>query len=379
MDETRQMTKLPPTAARVVRELRRQILSGHLVVDGPLPSVRTLAKCSGLSVFPVQQALKFLEQVGWAIRRTVGGRLVLASEAPDRARRSLASERPAVIHFLCPYHRRLGMEHYYSALAASFGDVFDHCSIRQVAIDTQAGLEQVEQLVHAGDPQVCEVGYVLASMPPTIQSYFRGNGVPCVVLGQSNPEDNLPTLYEDMNHLGYMAGQVLCQSDRVVNLYTGALQGAEVYLIDGVRRAAREMSRREPQWDEFYQICSEDTREQEEQLERLLVDRRGTLGILAMRSEIGLLVVKVANRCGVTIPDALQLISYFHSPMHTLVHPEITSIGPKSLADLGRRCAELLAASMGRRPDAAPRILVESSLMERQSTLPRVEASRRAG
>lgn len=356
-------------ASRVVRELRRQVLSGHLTPGSPLPSVRTVAAGTGLSPFPVHQAFKRIEAEGWALRRP-GGKLWITEDAIEQARAHLLSEPGAVIHFLSAMQHRVGMEALKSAYTSGFIEVFSQSSIRHVYVDIAGSLEPVRQLLTESERTGRETGFVMLSLPSQFQALMQESGVPCVVMGQANPEFNLPCIYEDMNHIGYVAGQRLCRSERVFTVYTGELYGAEVYLIDGVRRAAREQGRPEPQWEDFYRRLPEDPSACERELSAILCSGNATIGLLALRSDVAMLAVKVATRLGLRLPEQIQLIGYTHQLMYSLVYPEITSIGPQSTENLSRRAAELLANSMGCRPKVAPRELVESSLIERQSTLP---------
>ncbi len=361
--------KPTPGASRVLRELRRQVLSGHLVPGTPLPSVRTVAAGTGLSAFPVHQAFKQIEAEGWATRRN-GGKLWVTENAIEQARTHVLKEPGAVIHFLSALQHRVGMEPLKSAYASGFFEVFGNCSIRHVYVDIAGSLDPVRQLLAESERVGCETGFVLLSLPPRFQELLQSSGVPCVFLGQASPEYNLPCIYEDMSHIGYVAGRLLCRSERVFTVYTGDLYGSEVYLIDGVRRAARERGQSEPQWGDFYRCLSNDPAECERQLSGMLSNGDASVGLFALRPDVAMLGAKVATRLGLRIPQEVQLIGYTHQMMYTLIHPEVTSVGPRSLESISRRAAEMLADSMGRRPQVAPRESVESSLIERQSTLP---------
>src|SRR5689334_14290373 len=124
MDVLGRALELPPGARRIVRELRRQVLSGQLSPGMQLPSVRVLANRSGLSVFPVHRVLKHVEHEGWATRAVGKRKLMVAADAVERARAHLAVEPPPLIHFVTTLQRRAGIEPLFTAYSSGFLEVF---------------------------------------------------------------------------------------------------------------------------------------------------------------------------------------------------------------------------------------------------------------
>jgi DNA-binding LacI/PurR family transcriptional regulator/DNA-binding transcriptional regulator YhcF (GntR family) len=361
---------LSPAARRVLRELRRLVLTQQVTAGARLPSVRVLAARTGLSPFPVQQALKHIEAAGWARREHGKGSLQIVPTAIERARRELEHEPPLVLSFVSVLHQTLSYEHQAAGLARRMSGLMGHCSTRHLHVQCGDGGTDLAEMLAQGTKLPNEVAYVLFSVPRTCQALFSSTDVPCVVNGYSDPGLNLPTVYEDMNLVGYRAGEFLCPGGRVVALHFGELVGAEVNIIDGMRRAAREAGVPESGWEEFYIGLPEDLAACESAIGSLLASVRRPAGILALRPEIAMLAVRAAFRQGIRVPDELQIIGY-GSPnviMYDLACPAITSVGPKSEDEIARRCSDLLARSLGQRPRIAPREMLESAVVERQTT-----------
>lgn len=355
---------------RLVRELRRQVLVGRLGVGAPLPSIRELIAEKGLGQFAVRQALKQIEQEGWARRRANGGKLWVAPDAAECARARVASEPPPVIFMLTSLERRFGGEDQIRQLEAGFAEAFGGCEVRQVGIDVAAGPERVQRLLDDHEQLGRETGYLLAGLPSQAKLVFHQRQIPCVVLGDVDPEINLACVDEDMREVGCMAGRLLCRRGRAIVLFSGALVGGEAQLINGLRQVAHGIHGRYPSWDECSCSVSSEPREYEAAIDRLLRSTSEPLGILAVRPQLAMAVIKVAARRRIRIPQQIEVVGYHHSSAYTHVHPEITSVGVKSVKDFGRHAARLLAESMTQPRKVAPRELIESSLIERESTLP---------
>ncbi|MBP7937017.1 MAG: substrate-binding domain-containing protein [Phycisphaerae bacterium] len=364
---------------RLVRELRRLVVVGHLGVGDPLPSIRELIEEKGVGQFAVRQALKQIEREGWAARRANGGKLWIASGAAECARARMAVEPPPIIFMLTSLDRRFGGEDQVRELERGFAGAFGACEVRQVAIDVDAGVQRVERLLEEHEQLSCETGYLLAGLPSQSKLVFYQRQVASVVLGHVDPELNLPSVDEDIRHVGYTAGRLLCHRKRAVVLFSRGLVGGEAELINGVRQAARELCGRYPSWDECTCSVPNDPRAYETAIDQLLQNASGPIGILAVRPPLAMAVVKVAARREIPIPEQVELIGYHHSSAYTHVHPEITSVGVKSIEELGRQAAQLLAESMIRPRVVARRELVESNLIERESTLPSDEGRVRGG
>ncbi|MBP7933377.1 MAG: substrate-binding domain-containing protein [Phycisphaerae bacterium] len=370
--EPTSLFELSPAARCLVRELRRQVLADQIKMNSLLPSVRTIAAQAGVSAFPVQQALKYIERQGWAKRRNSKSRLRIVPAARQRAKDDLQYEPPLIINLVSPLHKALSYEYRVTAIAQRMVAYFGRCSARHVYIDISKGPQALYPVFEENEPIPNEVGYVLVSMPQSYHAVFHSRDLPCVVSGYVHPDNNLPSICEDMELIGYTVGSVLCPGGRAVMLHYGELVGGEVKLIDGVRRAANELGVPSPRQQDFYISVPEDFAECETRITQLLSRGHAPAGILAMRPEIAMLTLKVAARMRIRVPDNLQLVGY-GTPHQTyeLSYPAITSVGPGSDDELARICSELLAQSLGRRPDVAPRLILESKFIERQTTRPR--------
>jgi DNA-binding LacI/PurR family transcriptional regulator/DNA-binding transcriptional regulator YhcF (GntR family) len=370
---------LTPAPRRIVQQLRRRLLAGEFTTGARLPSVRQLARSTGFSVFTVQQALKQAERERWVERGGGNGSLRVSVDAVERVKVILSQQAPPVVHLVCPLDRRFGQSHLFSAYAEGISRHFGGCVIRRTYIDMRRGEDAVRRLILENASSGHEVGYVLLWMPAPLKTVFDASDAACVIVGHADKSLSLPCIYEDMYQVGYLTGQILCARGQMMLLHARELIGAEVQIIDGARRAARETGLVEPRWEHFHHSVPEDIGAAEAEVHRLLSRRDRPTGILALRPELALMVVKIAARLQIQIPEDLEVIGYANSPVFRLVHPEITSIGPESIEDLGRRCGQLLAELFGRRPPTAARELVDSILIERESTRPLPTATNRNG
>ncbi|MBN1514066.1 MAG: substrate-binding domain-containing protein [Phycisphaerae bacterium] len=361
------LLEVGPAALRVVRRLRRQVLAGQLTVGMELPSVRRLAEMSGIGVVTANRALQRVESEGWA-EQYVGGRRRVVREAERLARELILREPPVVITRVEAANARVGGEVEAHDLTAGFTQVFPRCLVRQVYLGTQTSSTFLKQLLREQSEVRNETGYMLAGMPAETKEFFAHAEVPTVVRGYVEPHINLPCVYEDMQEVGRMAGQLLCPAGRTVALCAEKLVGAEVCLVDGVRRAAEALGQTGPRADDFYVHLPAELDAYVAIIERLLSRPDRPRGILAIRPEYALVTVQVAARRGIRIPDEVQVVGLHHHPMYRFTHPEITSIGPRSMVELGRACAELLAEVMGQQPTVASRDIIQSTLVERGST-----------
>ncbi|HOW73508.1 MAG TPA: substrate-binding domain-containing protein [Phycisphaerae bacterium] len=366
-----------PVAMRMVRQLRRQVLAGGLKAGAELPSVRELARVSGSGVVSAHRALQRIESEGWASRGG-GRRLRISQDAVRLAEAQLRQEPPTRIFWLSPSRVRLSSEMAVNTISEGLFRVFPGCSPHFLYVDLSVGFGSVEQLIRQNTELPCEVGYVLAGMPPAFKRLFATYELPCVVPGYVEPGVGLPCVCEDMVTVGRMAGELLCRSGRVVALCHQELIGAEVFLVEGVQEAARTMGVRAPGAAEFYYHLLPDVADYARAIDLLLDQNDGSLGILAVQPEFAMLALQAAARRHIRIPEQVQVVALHHHPMYSFVYPAISSIGPYSLVELGRRCAEMLAESMGGRPKVAPREIIRSTLIERESTLPRTTGVQRA-
>lgn len=363
---------LGPVAQRVANRLRRQVLSGQLREGMPLPSVRNLAASTGIGVVTANRVLKRIETEGWAERRA-GRCLRVTKDAVARAHVQMRRNLPPMICLVHSIDVQLGMEAEITALSSGYAEVFPGCSFRQVYLDfgDLDGFDRAREMLRQDSVLSCEVGYVLVGLPRAAKQVFCQQNVPCVVHGYAEPDLNLPCVYEDMRRVGVMAGEILCRGQLCVAVCGPRLIGAEVELLDGVHEAARNLGRPGPRTDLFHVHLPIDIEQAEPLIERLLTRADRPDGLLVLRPEHALACTRVAARHDIAVPGQLQVIGLHHHPTYRLVYPAITSIGPRSLSELGRRCARLLAEAMGRRHDSAPREIIESTLVEGESTLPR--------
>lgn len=358
-----------PVALKVVRQLRRQVLSGQLNKGTPLPSVRGLAETTGVAVATASRALQQAEREGWA-RRHAGRRLEVAEGALELARQLLKQEMPPLVFALHSREVRMGIEVEVTGFTDGFAEVFPDSWVRHLYFDSRTTLDEVKKLLEKGKEMACEVGYVLVRMPTAVKRLFDAQGIPCVVRGYVEPEINLPCVYQDMVDVGRIAGRLLCRTGPVACLCCHELVGSEAFLIDGVKQAADELGAPSPAENEFYCHLPSEMTEYFWAISRLLSSANRPRSILAIRPEYAMATMQIANQMGIRVPQDLQVIGLRHSPLYRFASPEIASIGPASPVEHGRRCAELLAAYMGKRPSAAPRVIIESTLIERGSILP---------
>ena len=365
-----------PVAMRVVRQLRRQVLTGGLKIGEELPSVRELARTSGAGVVSAHRALRRIESEGWA-NRGGGRRLRISQDAVRVAEAQLRQEPPTRVFWLSPSRVRLSSEMAVNPISEGIFQVFPGCSPHYLYVDLSAGFGPMEQLIRQNSELPCEVGYVLSGMPPAFKRLFATYDLPCVVPGYVEPDVNMPCVFEDMTNVGRMAGELLCRSGRVVALCHQELIGAEVFLVDGVQEAARALGVHPPTAAEFYYHLPPDMADYARAIDLLLDQNDGPLGILAVQPEFAMLALQAAARRQIPIPERVQVVALHHHPMYSFAYPAISSIGPYSLVELGCRCAEMLAESMGGRPKTASRVIIRSTLVERESTLPRATGAQR--
>ncbi len=356
---------------KVVRQLRRQVLMGHLKIGEELPSVRELARTTGAGLISAHRALQRIESEGWADRNH-GRRLRIGQDAVRLAQVQLRQEPPTRIFWLSAGQVRASAEMAASTISEGIFQVLPNCSPHYLYLDLAAGFAPVEQLLRQNAELSCEVGYVLAGMPASFKRLFATYNVPCVVPGYVEPGINLPCIYEDMVAVGRMAGELLCRGcGRVVALCHQELVGAQVFLVEGVREAAQALGAPRPSAAAFYYHLPPEIADYVRAIDLLLTGPERPGGILAVHPEFAMATLQIAARRGIRIPQELQVVGLHHHPMYPFAYPAITSIGPWSLVELGRRCAELLAESLGARPQVAKREVIRSTLIERETTLPR--------
>jgi DNA-binding transcriptional regulator YhcF (GntR family) len=368
------LLEVGPVAMKVVRQLRRQVLMGHLKVGEELPSVRELARTSGAGLVSAHRALQRIESEGWA-DRDGGRRLRVSPDAIRRAEAQLRREPPTRIFWLTSDRVRASAEMSASTISEGIFQVFPGCSPHHLYFDLGAGFGPLDQLIGQNTELSCEVGYVLAGMTAAFKRLFATYGLPCVVPGYVEPDINLPCVYEDMAAVGRMAGELLCRTGRVVALCHQELVGGQVFLIEGIQHAARALGRPGPSAADFYYHLPAGIADYIRAIDLLLTRKARPQGILAVHPEFAMATLQVAARRGIRIPQELQVVGLHHHPMYPFAYPAITSIGPWSLVELGRRCAELLAESLGGPSAVATREVIKSTLIERESTLPRGNAA----
>jgi DNA-binding LacI/PurR family transcriptional regulator/DNA-binding transcriptional regulator YhcF (GntR family) len=356
-----------PISTRILSRLRRQVLTGQLTHGMELPSVRKLADLAGIGIVTANRVLKRVEREGWAERHT-GRRLRVAADAIRVARERLSDESPPVIYWVTPGHVRIGLDAELTVIIEAYQHVFPGCSFRQQYVDVTKGIDDIKELLQHDARMSAEVGYVLAGLPRFMKEVFSFSGVPCVVPGYVEPDLNLPCVYEDMTQIGRIVGTLLLPCRRPVAICSRQLVGAEIYIVDGFRDAARAAGCSEPTADEFYLHVPEQIDDFIGAIDRLLAEDERPDAILAIRPEYAWAAVQTAARRGIGIPEDLRVVGLHHHPMYRFTYPQITSIGPRSMFELSLRCAEILAEAMGQRHPTAPREVIESTLMEREST-----------
>lgn len=354
-------------AAKLVRQVRRQVLSGQLVGGSKLPSVRKLAGLSGIGKDTANQVLRCIEKEGWAKRKS-GYSLRITDDAVAVARRQFELEPPTVIVMLAGKSIRGFDPGAADLLIEGISQVFHSASFRSIYFDLNRWMGFVKQCLQEGAQLSCETGYVLRSLPPEVYQFFASSRVPCVVLGHCDPSLNLPSAEMDMVQVGRLVGNALCPTGRVVALCQDNLVGSEVKIIEGVREAAAALGRAVPTPTDFHCHLPGDFNDAIGVIDRLLSGRNRPASLLAIRPEFALAAVKVAARHGIRIPEELQIIGLNHHPVFRYVQPAITSVGD-SWVDLGRRCAAFLGDALAQLPVTAPRYVASPRLEKQESTL----------
>lgn len=355
---------------KAVRQLRRQILSGRLAPGTLLPSVRQLAGGAGIGMVTAYKALQRAEREGWVKREREGRRLRVTSAAPGVARTFFEQEPPAVIYWVIPAERRLQAEFRLPGLSEGLQEAMPFSSSRYLFLDGSEGGGHLEHL-RQEQARGAEIGYVLLSLPARLKRLFQRMGVPCVVLGDVEPELNLPSVHVDQRRAALIAGGLLCRSGRVVTLCGEQLVGGEPSLVTGVGDAARLLGQPIPTASEFYRLLPNDPAQIVERIDELLASPDRPRGILATRAEFAMATLRAAAQRGLRIPRDLQLVGLSQHPLFEFCFPRVTSIGVSSDQEMGRRCAELLADAFLSRTREAPTIEIEPVVIERESTLPR--------
>lgn len=326
---------------------------------------------TGAGFVTSHRALQRVEMEGWADRDNRRCRLRVAQDAERVIRAQIGRDSPARIFCLAPTQVRATAEMMESALSSGMFEVFPGCSPHYLYIDVSAGLGSLEHLLRENAQLPCEVGYLIRGLPPAFLRLLVACGAPAVVLGYVSPDINLPCIFEDMHVVGRMAGELLLRTPPVVALCHRELIGAEVFLVNGMAEAADGMGIPEPSRADFYYHLSAEPAEYSRAIELLLTGRDRPRSILALQPEFAMAVLQVAARHRIAIPDELQVVGLRHNPMYAFAYPTITSIGPWSTVELGRRSAELLAEAMVGPSEAKAREVIRSTLIERESTLPR--------
>ena len=85
-----------PLQQQIVRQMRAQILAGHLQADEPLPSIRGLAQEQRVSVTTIQRAYEELERDGLIRSRRGKGFFVAALAAANRIELAAGRAREAL-------------------------------------------------------------------------------------------------------------------------------------------------------------------------------------------------------------------------------------------------------------------------------------------
>jgi len=274
------------------------------------------------------------------------------------------------VYWVLSVERRLQAEFRLPGLSEGMQEGLPFSSSRYLFLDADENSGHLEQVL-AEQTHNAEIGYVLLSLPNRLQRVFQRLDVPCVVLGNAEPELNLPSVYVDQRKAGLIAGGLLCRTGRVVTLCGEQLVGGEANLIAGVSDAARLLGRPIPTQDEFYWKLPNDPDGILSRIDELLAMKDRPGGILATRAEFAVATLSVAARRGLRIPRDLQLVGQSHHPMFEYCHPRITSLGIASDQEMGRRCAELLTDAFLCRADGAATVEIEPTVMERESSLPR--------
>ncbi len=363
-------TEAGPVVMKAVRRLRRQILSGRLIAGMLLPSVRELAGSAGIGLVTAYKALQHAEAEGWAQRAGGGRRLRVAATAPRLARSAFEHEPPSVVYWVIPAERRLQAEARLAGLSEGLQQGLPFASSRYLFLDSADGAGHFEDVLRE-QARSSEVGCMLLSLPTRLKRLFKNAGVPCVILGDVDPELNLPNVFVDQRKIGLLAGGLLCPAGRVVTLCGEQLVGGEAHLITGVSDAARLLDGPIPKADRFYCMLPGDPVELLEKIDQLLASPDRPAGILATRPAFAVATLRSAARAGLRIPRDLQLLGVPHHPLFEFCYPQISSIGAVSDAEMGRRAAELLADAFLSGAERMPTVEIEPTVIERESTLPR--------
>ncbi|HOW70621.1 MAG TPA: substrate-binding domain-containing protein [Phycisphaerae bacterium] len=363
VSETREVGAL---AARLVRQVRRQVLSGRLAGGTELPSVRKLASLSGIGKDTASQVLRCIEKEGWA-KRESGYSLRITDDAVAVARKHSELEPPTVIVMLAGKSIRGFDPGMVDLLIEGISQVFHSASFRSIYFDLSRWMGVVRQCLEEGKQLSCEVGYVLRSLPSEVYQFFASSRVPCVVLGHCDPSLSLPSAVMDMVEVGRLVGNALCPAGRLVALCQDNLVGSEIQIIEGVREVAASLGCRVPAPADFHYHLPTDFSGAVAGIDRLLAGRDRPAGLLALRPDFALAALKVAARRGIRIPDELQLIGLNHHPVFRYVHPAITSVGD-SWVEVGRQCAMFLGDALAHLPTTASRYVAATTMERQEST-----------
>jgi LacI family transcriptional regulator len=112
----------------------------------------------------------------------------------------------------------------------------------------------------------------------------------------------------------------------------------------------------------------------------LLARSEPPTAIFAVNDQSALGVIAAAREHGLRVPRDLSVVGFDDIPMASQVHPPLTTIR-QPFAQMGRAAVNTLLSQMENDDSIAPRIVLPTELIVRQSTAPapRQATSRTAG
>ncbi len=331
------------------------------------PTVWAVAAEAGVSKTTVSRVLTGSPRVSAEARRAVERAIEALGYVPNRAARSLVTQRTDTIALVVPEpETRVFSEPFFAGTVRGINQALADTEYALVLLGAEGTHSRVERYIRNGHAD----GIILTSLhrDDPLWPTLVNTHIPKVLTGRPFPGLNLP--YVDADNRGgasLAVAHLLSRGRRLITTIAGPSDMAVgVDRLDGFGEALPPSLRRS--WRRRLAAFGDFSEDSGEHAMRELLERLPDLDAVFAASDLMAIgALRALRACGRKVPDDVAVVGFDDAHAARLSDPQLTTIR-QPMEEIGRSSAQLLLAQLAEPDRRPPSLVVATELIVRDSS-----------